>query len=208
MIILRTWWSFCCRNLPALSTPGLRRKPSRASRMFTISPKSNPTPKAPQPERLDEVYAALKNGLQWVLSHQAPCIKWILISSLICAPSVHCACVCFSFNPGITCRFISRTWTASADRWKDPRGTPDWHVWLLTFPLEIFSDLMCCLLPFLLKMRNILVTSCFLPFQGFLYELDKVSHCKFLNIGIIPSLHLFVEFTQGYSVSVLTPTAS
>lgn len=83
LIILRTWWSFCCRNLPALSTPGLRRKPSRASRMFTISPKSNPTPKVPQPERLDEVYAALKNGLQWVLSHQAPCIKWRLISSLI-----------------------------------------------------------------------------------------------------------------------------
>ncbi|XP_041650938.1 rho family-interacting cell polarization regulator 1 isoform X2 [Cheilinus undulatus] len=52
------------RNLSVFSTPGLSRKPSRASRMFNTSTKSNPPPKVPQPERLDQVYEALKKGLQ------------------------------------------------------------------------------------------------------------------------------------------------
>ncbi|XP_045892469.1 rho family-interacting cell polarization regulator 1 isoform X1 [Micropterus dolomieu] len=59
------------RNLSVFSTPGLSRKPSRASRMFTVSTKSNPPPKVPQPERLDQVYEALKKGLQSYLQvHQ------------------------------------------------------------------------------------------------------------------------------------------
>uniref|UniRef100_A0A6Q2YFI9 FAM65 N-terminal domain-containing protein n=1 Tax=Esox lucius TaxID=8010 RepID=A0A6Q2YFI9_ESOLU len=58
------------RNLSVFSTPGITRKPSRASRMFTLSAKS-PPPKVPQPERLDEVYEALKRGLQSYLQvHQ------------------------------------------------------------------------------------------------------------------------------------------
>uniref|UniRef100_A0A4W3K386 RHO family interacting cell polarization regulator 1 n=1 Tax=Callorhinchus milii TaxID=7868 RepID=A0A4W3K386_CALMI len=45
------------------STPTTQRKStSRAGKMFTISHKS-PPPKTPQPERLDEVYEALKKGL-------------------------------------------------------------------------------------------------------------------------------------------------
>uniref|UniRef100_A0A3Q0SRF2 RHO family interacting cell polarization regulator 1 n=1 Tax=Amphilophus citrinellus TaxID=61819 RepID=A0A3Q0SRF2_AMPCI len=48
------------RNLAVFSTPGLSRKPSRASRLFTMSTKANPPPKVPQPERLDQVYEALK----------------------------------------------------------------------------------------------------------------------------------------------------
>ncbi|XP_032380188.1 rho family-interacting cell polarization regulator 1 [Etheostoma spectabile] len=59
------------RNLSVFSTPGLSRKPSRASRMFTMSTKSNTPPKVPQPERLDQVYEALKKGLQSYLQvHQ------------------------------------------------------------------------------------------------------------------------------------------
>ncbi|XP_049430363.1 rho family-interacting cell polarization regulator 1 isoform X1 [Epinephelus fuscoguttatus] len=59
------------RSLSVFSTPGLNRKPSRASRMFTMSTKSNPPPKVPQPERLDQVYEALKKGLQSYLQvHQ------------------------------------------------------------------------------------------------------------------------------------------
>ncbi|XP_071345010.1 rho family-interacting cell polarization regulator 1 isoform X2 [Trachinotus anak] len=59
------------RNLSVFSTPGLSRRPSRASRMFTMSTKSNPPPKVPQPERLDQVYEALKKGLQSYLQvHQ------------------------------------------------------------------------------------------------------------------------------------------
>ncbi|XP_076589432.1 rho family-interacting cell polarization regulator 1 isoform X2 [Chaetodon auriga] len=59
------------RNLSVFSTPGVSRKPSRASRMFTMSAKSNPPPKVPQPERLDQVYEALKKGLQSCLQvHQ------------------------------------------------------------------------------------------------------------------------------------------
>ncbi|XP_035275742.1 rho family-interacting cell polarization regulator 1 isoform X1 [Anguilla anguilla] len=59
------------RNLSVFSTPACARKtPSRASRMFTLSAKS-PPPKVPQPERLDEVYEALKRGLQAYLQvHQ------------------------------------------------------------------------------------------------------------------------------------------
>uniref|UniRef100_A0A8C8FCZ7 FAM65 N-terminal domain-containing protein n=1 Tax=Oncorhynchus tshawytscha TaxID=74940 RepID=A0A8C8FCZ7_ONCTS len=58
------------RNLSAFSTLGVTRKPSRVSRMFTLSAKS-PPPKVPQPERLDEVYEALKRGLQSYLQvHQ------------------------------------------------------------------------------------------------------------------------------------------
>ncbi|KTG38734.1 hypothetical protein cypCar_00016339 [Cyprinus carpio] len=54
------------RNLSVFSTPAcVRKTPSRASRMFTLSTKS-PPPKVPQPERLDEVYEALKRGLQYV----------------------------------------------------------------------------------------------------------------------------------------------
>ncbi|XP_076988855.1 rho family-interacting cell polarization regulator 1 isoform X2 [Tamandua tetradactyla] len=51
------------RNFPAFSPPGPPRKPpalSRVSRMFSVA---HPAPKVPQPERLDEVYAALKRGL-------------------------------------------------------------------------------------------------------------------------------------------------
>ncbi|XP_036399282.1 rho family-interacting cell polarization regulator 1 isoform X2 [Megalops cyprinoides] len=59
------------RNLSVFSTPACTRKtPSRGSRMFTLSAKS-PPPKVPQPERLDEVYEALKRGLQAYLQvHQ------------------------------------------------------------------------------------------------------------------------------------------
>ncbi|KAM9569295.1 rho family-interacting cell polarization regulator 1-like isoform 5-T5 [Salvelinus alpinus] len=58
------------RNLSVFSTLGVTRKPSRVSRMFTLSAKS-PPPKVPQPERLDEVYEALKRGLQSYLQvHQ------------------------------------------------------------------------------------------------------------------------------------------
>lgn len=59
------------------STPGLNRKPSRASRMFTMSVKPNPPPKVPQPERLDEVYQSLKQGLQSV-----PILSFILQTHL------------------------------------------------------------------------------------------------------------------------------
>ncbi|KAL3062094.1 hypothetical protein OYC64_010078 [Pagothenia borchgrevinki] len=59
------------RSLSVFSTPGVSRKPSRASRMFTMSTKSNPPPKVPQPERLDQVYEALKKGLHSYLQvHQ------------------------------------------------------------------------------------------------------------------------------------------
>uniref|UniRef100_A0A8C5EC26 FAM65 N-terminal domain-containing protein n=1 Tax=Gouania willdenowi TaxID=441366 RepID=A0A8C5EC26_GOUWI len=60
---------FGCSDV--FSTPRLSRKSSRTSRMFTISSKSNPPPKVPQPERLDQVYQALKTGLQSYLQvHQ------------------------------------------------------------------------------------------------------------------------------------------
>ncbi|XP_054475377.1 rho family-interacting cell polarization regulator 1-like isoform X2 [Anoplopoma fimbria] len=59
------------RNLSVFSAPGVSRRPSRASRMFTMSSKSNPPPKVPQPERLDQVYEALKKGLHSYLQvHQ------------------------------------------------------------------------------------------------------------------------------------------
>uniref|UniRef100_A0A7N6AZ43 FAM65 N-terminal domain-containing protein n=1 Tax=Anabas testudineus TaxID=64144 RepID=A0A7N6AZ43_ANATE len=59
------------RNLSVFNTPGLSRKPSRARKMFNMSTKPNPTPKVPQPERLDQVYEALKKGLQSYLQvHQ------------------------------------------------------------------------------------------------------------------------------------------
>ncbi|XP_055002368.1 rho family-interacting cell polarization regulator 1 isoform X1 [Sorex araneus] len=51
------------RSFPAFSPPGPPRKTpalSRMSRMFSVA---HPTPKLPQPERLDLVYAALKQGL-------------------------------------------------------------------------------------------------------------------------------------------------
>lgn len=59
------------RNLSVFSTPAcVRKTPSRASRMFSLSTKS-PPPKVPQPDRLDEVYEALKRGLQSYLQvHQ------------------------------------------------------------------------------------------------------------------------------------------
>ncbi|XP_056454965.1 rho family-interacting cell polarization regulator 1 isoform X1 [Gadus chalcogrammus] len=59
------------RNLSVFTAPGLSRKTSRASRMFNMTTKSNTPPKVPQPERLDEVYEALKKGLQTYLQvHQ------------------------------------------------------------------------------------------------------------------------------------------
>ncbi|XP_075851823.1 rho family-interacting cell polarization regulator 1 isoform X5 [Microcebus murinus] len=51
------------RSLPVFSPPGPPRKPpalSRVSRMFSVA---HPASKVPQPERLDLVYAALKQGL-------------------------------------------------------------------------------------------------------------------------------------------------
>lgn len=109
--------SSCCRNFPVFSTPGPRRKPGRVSRMFSTSVKSNPHPKIPRPERLDEIYMALKKGIQSVLSH------WTQLLDVLS----YCTCMCF-LSPGITCRLINWIWTTAADRWKDPRGTPGWHV--------------------------------------------------------------------------------
>ncbi|XP_078067067.1 rho family-interacting cell polarization regulator 1 isoform X2 [Mustelus asterias] len=59
------------RKLKVFSTPSTQRKASpRAGKMFNISHKSLP-PKNPQPERLDEVYEALKKGLNAYLQvHQ------------------------------------------------------------------------------------------------------------------------------------------
>uniref|UniRef100_A0A4W4HJF2 FAM65 N-terminal domain-containing protein n=1 Tax=Electrophorus electricus TaxID=8005 RepID=A0A4W4HJF2_ELEEL len=59
------------RSLSVFSTPVcVRKSSSRGSRMFAHSAKS-PPPKVPQPERLDEVYEALKRGLQSYLQvHQ------------------------------------------------------------------------------------------------------------------------------------------
>uniref|UniRef100_UPI00398EB151 rho family-interacting cell polarization regulator 1-like isoform X2 n=1 Tax=Pristiophorus japonicus TaxID=55135 RepID=UPI00398EB151 len=59
------------RKLKVFSTPTTQRKTvSRAGKMFNISHKSLP-PKNPQPERLDEVYEALKKGLNAYLQvHQ------------------------------------------------------------------------------------------------------------------------------------------
>ncbi|KAM5133169.1 rho family-interacting cell polarization regulator 1 isoform 1-T1 [Callospermophilus lateralis] len=51
------------RNFQVFNPPGPPRKPptlSRVSRMFSVA---HPAPKVPQPERLDLVYAALKQGL-------------------------------------------------------------------------------------------------------------------------------------------------
>ncbi|KAL1007294.1 hypothetical protein UPYG_G00084630 [Umbra pygmaea] len=60
-------------TLPAgqsILTPQLTVPSSKRTRMFTGSTK-NPTPKIPQPERLDEVYSALRRGLQSYLQvHQ------------------------------------------------------------------------------------------------------------------------------------------
>ncbi|KAM4614328.1 rho family-interacting cell polarization regulator 1 isoform 1-T2 [Discoglossus pictus] len=51
------------RHLPAFHTPTVSRKSgSRVRRMFSMSHKS-PPPKVPQPDRVDEVYDALKKGL-------------------------------------------------------------------------------------------------------------------------------------------------
>ncbi|XP_038628137.1 rho family-interacting cell polarization regulator 1 isoform X1 [Tachyglossus aculeatus] len=53
------------RSLPVFSPPIPPRKPpvvSRVSRMFSMAHKT-PPPKVPQPERLDQVYEALKRGL-------------------------------------------------------------------------------------------------------------------------------------------------
>ncbi|XP_069757604.1 rho family-interacting cell polarization regulator 1 [Narcine bancroftii] len=59
------------RKLKVFSTPTTQRKtPSRAGKMFNISHKSLP-PKNPQPQRLDEVYEALRKGLNAYLQvHQ------------------------------------------------------------------------------------------------------------------------------------------
>lgn len=68
---VRDWGSFSylsecglfSRSFPAFSPPGPPRKPpalSRVSRMFSVA---HPAPKVPQPERLDLVYTALKQGL-------------------------------------------------------------------------------------------------------------------------------------------------
>ncbi|XP_056463065.1 rho family-interacting cell polarization regulator 1-like [Gadus chalcogrammus] len=55
---------------PALQGPGQRSEPAQRTRMFTGSTK-NPPAKTPQPDRLDEVYAALRRGLQSYLQvHQ------------------------------------------------------------------------------------------------------------------------------------------
>ncbi|XP_053126688.1 rho family-interacting cell polarization regulator 1 isoform X2 [Hemicordylus capensis] len=50
------------RSYPAFTPTVSRKSGSRVSRMFSMSHKS-PPPKVPQPERLDEVYEALKKGL-------------------------------------------------------------------------------------------------------------------------------------------------
>ncbi|KAG8558650.1 hypothetical protein GDO81_017084 [Engystomops pustulosus] len=51
------------RHRPAFHTPTVsRRSGSKVRRMFSMSHKS-PPPKVPQPDRVDEVYNALKRGL-------------------------------------------------------------------------------------------------------------------------------------------------
>lgn len=54
--------AFLPRNLSPFTPTVSRKTGSRVSRMFSMSHKS-PPPKVPQPNRLDEVYEALKKGL-------------------------------------------------------------------------------------------------------------------------------------------------
>ena len=62
MVVVAAYWLLPLPNRAWVG--GLSRKTSRASRMFNMTTKSNTPPKVPQPERLDEVYEALKKGLQ------------------------------------------------------------------------------------------------------------------------------------------------
>lgn len=92
-----TWSSSRFRNFPVFSTPGPRRKPGRASRMFSTTAKSNPHPKIPRPERLDEIYEALKKGIEsvaslWSIHHNT---SLSLFNHKQCAPIGH-TCVFFS----------------------------------------------------------------------------------------------------------------
>lgn len=81
--------SSCFRNFPVFSTPGPRRKPGRGSRMFSTTAKSNPHPKIPRPERLDEIYVALKKGIQSVRSVSDQKILHYLFPHRQCAPIGH-----------------------------------------------------------------------------------------------------------------------
>uniref|UniRef100_A0A672FBQ3 RHO family interacting cell polarization regulator 1 n=1 Tax=Salarias fasciatus TaxID=181472 RepID=A0A672FBQ3_SALFA len=97
------------RSLSVFSTPGLSRKPSRASRMFTASTKANPPPKVPQPERLDQVYDALKTGLQSHLQvHQMDLdsLTRQMKESKRNSRLVHFLCVCQQVK--VTERYIRR----------------------------------------------------------------------------------------------------
>uniref|UniRef100_A0A671XQD1 RHO family interacting cell polarization regulator 1 n=1 Tax=Sparus aurata TaxID=8175 RepID=A0A671XQD1_SPAAU len=94
------------RSLSVFSTPGLSRKPSRASRMFTMSTKSNPPPKVPQPERLDQVYEALKKGLQSYL--QVNQMDLDSLSRQMKESKRNSRLVCSDFQVKVTERYIRR----------------------------------------------------------------------------------------------------
>lgn len=62
-VFLLTFNYFSFRHRQVFYTPTVsRRSGSKVRRMFSMSHKS-PPPKVPQPDRVDEVYNALKKGL-------------------------------------------------------------------------------------------------------------------------------------------------
>lgn len=137
--------------------------------MFTGSTKLPPA-KTPQPERLDEVYAALRRGLQWVNTFRL-CLHWG-------SPSGRC----FSGDQtehvrvllpssGRTCRSTSWSWRVWASRSERTRGMAAW--WGPVQPAEAsLAD----------AAQSSLLIGCFVMlscpsfcWQGSLYEQDKVS---------------------------------
>lgn len=147
--------------------------------MFTGSTKLPPA-KTPQPERLDEVYAALRRGLQWVNTfrlclHYFSLSEWTVLLRLRRYKTTK-----FKGEgetkllplSGRTCRSTSWSWRVWGSRSERTRGTVAW--WEPVHPVEALSanaaESVC------------LLTGCFVMlsvplffWQGSLYEQDKVS---------------------------------
>ncbi len=146
--------------------------------MFTGSTKLPPT-KTPQPERLDEVYAALRRGLQWVNTSQPlfalipvdGCqveYQWIRRKRLLLSLKTKSDGFLLS---GRTCRSTSWSSTAWVSRSEKTRGTVVW--WELTsnqshqYRLLIQHQAGCCRLQSSVRMliwHFVMLNVCILVF--------------------------------------------
>ncbi len=137
-----------------MGNSAVQKKPiSKPRKPHLSGHKSSSSSRDPQPKRMEEVYGALKQGLEWVLltcvlwfsflsSHRSSLsaftelilTAWITAAQKGCdtaiVPALFWSLCYFLFLSVNIWRYTKQSWINSRPSWKTWRGTPDWWDWI------------------------------------------------------------------------------